>query len=158
VADYTPTERRNIATVNAMFSAGPELDRSTLFAEDATWWNGLPLLPSNVGETEHRGLDAIRGILRSSGRPHPGTGIDSYDLRTNRFTDVVVLADGDWVVRQHTQHSTTLGGRPYRNVYCFVFHFNPDGKIRYLTEHWNTWYAHRVLFENFPVEPADPTG
>jgi len=141
-----------------MFGAGRELDRATLFADDAIWWNGLPLLPGNVGETEHKGIDAIRNILRGSGSAHPGTGIDSYDLATNRFDDVVVLADGDFVVRQHTQTSTTLGGKPYRNVYCFVFRFNADGKIQYLTEHWNTWYAQRVLFDNFAVEPAHPNG
>jgi ketosteroid isomerase-like protein len=156
VVTHTETELRNIAAVTAMFEAGRELDRATLFADDAVWWNGLPLLPNEPGVTEHRGIDAVRGILRGSGRPHPGTGIDSYDLATNRFSDVVVLADGDWVVRQHTQHSTTLGGQPYRNVYCFVFRFNAEGKIQYLTEHWNTWYAHRVLFDNFPVEPAHP--
>jgi ketosteroid isomerase-like protein len=123
------------------------------------WWNGLPLLPSNPGQTEHQGIDAIRAILRGSDRPHTGSsGIDSYDLATNRFTDVVVLADGDYVVRQHTQHSTTLGGQQYRNVYCFVFRFDGEGRIKYLTEHWNTWYAHRVLFDNFPVEPAHPEG
>jgi ketosteroid isomerase-like protein len=155
---YSDTERRNIDTVNAMFGPDRELDRSTLFADDAVWWNGLPLLPGNVGETEHRGIEAIRRILGGSGKPHRGTGIDSYDLSTNRFTDVVVLADGDYVVRQHTQHSTTLGGKPYRNVYCFVFRFNAEGKIQYLTEHWNTWYAHKVLFENFAVEPAHPVG
>ncbi len=155
---YTADEQRNIDTVAAMFGAGRELDRATLFADDAVWWNGLPLLPGNVGETEHRGIDAIRNIRRGSGRAHTGTGIDSYDLTTNRFDDVVVLADGDFVVRQHTQSSTTLGGKPYRNVYCFVFRFNADGKIQYLTEHWNTWYAHRVLFDNFAVEPAHPNG
>ena len=156
--NYTDIELRNISAVTAMFEAGPDLDRATLFADDAVWWNGLPLLPSNVGETEHKGIAAIRGILRGSGRTHEGTGIDSYDLRTNRFTDVVTLADGDFVVRQHTQHSTTLGGRAYRNVYCFVFRFDEEGKIAYLTEHWNTWYAHRVLFDNFAVEPAHPLG
>jgi ketosteroid isomerase-like protein len=156
VPEYTAIERRNIDTVTAMFEAGRELDRATLFADDAVWWNGLPHLPGLEGETEHRGIDAIRRILRGSGQPHPGTGVDSYDLATNRFTDVVVLADGDWVVRQHTQHSTTLGGRTYRNVYCFVFRFDADGRIAYLTEHWNTWYAQRVLFDNYPVEPAHP--
>ena len=153
---YTPIEERNIATVSSMFEAGPELDRATLFADDATWWNGLPLLPSNPGQTEHKGIQAITAILRGSGKPHTGTGIDSYDLTTNRFSDVLVLADGDFVVRQHTQTSTTLGGQAYRNVYCFVFRFGDDGKIAYLTEHWNTWYAQRVLFDNFPVEPAHP--
>jgi ketosteroid isomerase-like protein len=156
VPEYTAIERRNIDTVTAMFEGGRELDRATLFADDAVWWNGLPLLPGLQGETEHRGIDDIRRILRGSGQPHPGTGVDSYDLATNRFSDVVVLADGDWVVRQHTQHSTTLGGQTYRNVYCFVFRFGTDGKIAYLTEHWNTWYAQRVLFDNYPVEPAHP--
>jgi ketosteroid isomerase-like protein len=154
--EYTEVEKRNIDTVNAMFGAGRELDRSTLFADDAVWWNGLPLIPGNVGETEHRGIDAIRRILRGSGQPNPGSGIDSYDLATNRFSDVLVLADGSWVVRQHTQTSKTLGGQDYRNVYCFVFRFDDIGKIAYLTEHWNTWYAERVLFHNFSFEPAHP--
>jgi ketosteroid isomerase-like protein len=153
---YTETEQRNIDAVTQMFEAGRDFDRGTLFADDAVWWNGLPRIPGNVGQTEHRGIDAIRGILGGSGKPHGSSGIDSYDLATNRFTDVVVLADGDFVVRQHTQHSTTLGGRQYRNVYCFVFRFGADGKIAYLTEHWNTWYAARVLFDNFEVEPAHP--
>ena len=154
---YTDTEQRNIDTVNALFEAGPEYDRIGIWADDAVWWNGLPLLPMNPGQTEHKGIDAIKAILFASGQPSSGgSGVDSYDLATNRFTDVVVLADGDWVVRQHTQHSTTLGGKPYRNVYCFVFRFGEDGRIAYLTEHWNTWYAHKVLFENHEVEPAHP--
>lgn len=156
--EYTEAEQRNLDTVTAFFEAGRDFDRLSVFADDAVWWNGLPLLPGRVGSTEHRGLDEIRPILRGSGQPHTGTGIDSYDLATNRFTDVVTVVDGDYVVRQHTQHSTTLGGRPYRNVYCFVFQFDADGKVTYLTEHWNTWYAHKVLFENFDVEPAHPTG
>jgi ketosteroid isomerase-like protein len=158
VPDYTSIEKRNVDSVNAMFEAGPELDRASLFADDAVWWNGLPLIPGNVGETEHKGIDAIKRILYGSGQAHPGTGIDSYDLMTNRFSDVLVLADGDFVVRQHTQTSKTLGGQDYRNVYCFVFRFNESGKIAYLTEHWNTWYAERVLFNNFAVEPAHPVG
>ena len=36
--------------------------------------------------------------------------------------------------------------------------FNDVGKIQYLTEHWNTWHAHNVLFNNFPMEPAHPLG
>lgn len=155
---YTETERRNIDTVNAIFEAGPEFDRLAVFADDAVWWNGLPRLPGAEGVTEHRGIGAIARILGGSGQPHPGRGVDSYDLATNRFTDVLVLADGDYVVRQHTQHSKTLAGRDYRNVYCFVFRFNADGRIAYLTEHWNTWYANRVLFDNWHIEPAHPTG
>ena len=153
---YTEQEQRNIAVVNAIFEAGPEFDRAGAFAEDAVWWNGLPRLPGAEGVTEHRGIAAIRNILGGSGRPHRGTGIDSYDLATNRFSDVLVLADSDFVVRQHTQHSKTLGGRDYRNVYCFVFRFDAEGRIAYLTEHWNTWYANKVLFDNWDLEPAHP--
>ena len=154
--EYTPQEQRNIEAVTRFFEGGREVDRLGMFRDDAVWWNGLPLLPGNVGETEHRGKEAIGRILGGSGQPHPGTGIDSYDLSTSRNTDVVTLADGDFVVRQHTMHAKTLGGKDYRNVYCFVFRFDEDGRIRYLTEHWNTWYAHRVLFDNFDVEPAHP--
>jgi ketosteroid isomerase-like protein len=156
MATYTATEQTNIDTVNAMFSAGRELDRATLFADDAVWWNGLPLLPGMVGETEHKGIEEITKILRGSGQRHGTSGIDSYDIPTNTFSDVLVLADGDYVVRQHTQQSTTLGGQTYRNVYCFVFRFNASGRIAYLTEHWNTWHAHNVLFNNFAMEPAHP--
>ena len=69
-----------------------------------------------------------------------------------------VLADGDYVVRQHTQRSTTLMGRDYCNVYCFVIRFNDDNRITYVTEHWNTWYAHKFLLENWQLEPAHPNG
>jgi ketosteroid isomerase-like protein len=159
--NYTAEEQRNIDTVNRMFRSGEQrkepFDVSSLFADDAVWWNGLPLIPGNVGETEHRGIESIRNILRGSGAAHPGTGIDSYDLTTNSYSDVVVIADGDWVVRQHTMQAKTLGGKDYRNVYCFVFRFNAEGKIAYLTEHWNTWNAFRLLFNNFDVDPAHPT-
>jgi predicted SnoaL-like aldol condensation-catalyzing enzyme len=69
-----------------------------------------------------------------------------------------VLADGDFVVRQHTMRAKTHGGRDYTNVYCFVFRFDENGLIRYLTEHWNTWHAYNVLFNHFPMEPAHPNG
>ena len=34
-----------------------------MFADDAVWWNGLPRIPGNVGQTEHKGIDAIRNII-----------------------------------------------------------------------------------------------
>ena len=155
--EYTADEQRNIDTVNAMFGAGRELDRATLFADDAVGGTGSRCSPatsarrSTAASTRSATSCAAR-VART--RAPASTATTST---TNRFDDVVVLADGDFVVRQHTQTSTTLGGKPYRNVYCFVFRFNADGKIQYLTEHWNTWYAHRVLFDNFAVEPA-PNG
>ncbi|MGW0663555.1 nuclear transport factor 2 family protein [Streptodolium elevatio] len=157
--DYSETELRNIASVNRMFEAPRDFDRATLFADDAVWWNGLPMV-GRGGRTEHKGIDEIRAILRGSGGQGGArtaeTGVDPYDKATFRFEDVVVLADGDWAMRQHTMHSTTIGGQAYTNVYCFVYRFNDEGLIQYLTEHWNTWHAERVLFGNYHVEPAHP--
>lgn len=155
--DYSASEQRNIDVANSLFAAEPA-DKASLFAEDAVWWNGLPFV-RGAGITEHKGIEAIREILRGAGRARDETsGIDVYDLSTGRNEDVLVLADGDYVVRQHTFYAETHGGQSYSNVYCFVFRFNAEGKIQYLTEHWNTWHAHNVLFNNFRLDPARPEG
>jgi ketosteroid isomerase-like protein len=154
--DYDERERRNIATVTAIFEAGPEFDRLAAFADDAVWWNGLPRIAGAPGTTEHRGKDAIGRILGGAGTDRRAAGVDAYDLTTTRYEDVVTLADGDWVVRQHTMHARTHGGRDYANVYCFVFRFAEDGRVAYLTEHWNTWHAERFLLDQWRTEPAHP--
>ena len=155
--DYTPEEQHNIDTVNELFDVEGTRDKLSLFTEDAIWWNGLPFIAGNTGQTEHRGHEGIGRILSGAGSATGhATGIDAYDLSTARNEDVVVLADGDYVVRQHTFCARTHGGQDYRNVYCFVFRFDSEGRIRYLTEHWNTWHAHNVLFNNFNLEPAHP--
>ena len=61
-------------------------------------------------------------------------------------------------MRQHTFRAKPPRGRDYSNVDCCVFKFDEDGKIAYLTEHWNTWHAYNVLFNNFELEPAHPDG
>ncbi len=162
---HTEQESRNIEVTERLFDTTNAEDKSLLFAEDAVWWNGLPFV-GGKGQTEHKGRAAINGILTgatsgprdaaANGGVH--TGVDAYDVSTIRNEDVVVLADGDYVVRQHTMYAKTHGGRDYCNVYCFVFRFDDAGQIAYLTEHWNTWHAHNVLFNNFPMEPAHPEG
>lgn len=155
--DYTETELRNLHVVRQFLNEEPPPDdKSTLFAEDGVWWNGLPLAHS-AGRTEHRGRDEIRKLLPSQTtnvRLPPGR--DKYDMSTAKTTDVITLADGDYVVRQQNFSARTVNGREYRNTYCFVFRFNEAGEIAYLTEHWNTWHAYRELFNQFEVEPANP--
>ena len=154
---YTEAEQRNLAQVAKLFDVEGMPDKWNLFAEDAVWWNGLPYVGGADGKTEHKGRDAIKGILTGSGSAHAGdSGVDAYDLSTIRNEDVVVLADGDYVVRQHTMRAKTHRGQDYTNVYCFVFRFNEEGEIVYLTEHWNTWHAWNVLFNNWDLEPAHP--
>lgn len=155
--NYTEQEQRNIDTLNQLFEGPAEFDRIGIFAPDAVWWNGLPHIGNPPGQTEHRGIEAIARLMSGSGSPgNLDRGIDAYRLETNRFEDVVVLADGDYVVRQHTQRSIAQSGREYCNVYCFVVKFNAGGKIVYVTEHWNTWYAQRFLLDNWTLEPAHP--
>ena len=155
---YTESEERNLRVVRQFFGEedGPA-DKSELFAEDGAWWNGLPMIPGAEGVMEHRGRDAIRNILPSQNK---GRGLlpgrDTYKLETCRATDVVTLADGDFVVRQQNMTAETKLGQHYANTYCFVFRFDDEGRITYLTEHWNTWQAQRVLMQNFEVQPARP--
>ena len=153
--EYSAVEKRNLASVERLFAPPPGFDVATLFADDAVWWNGLPRLRGE-GSCEHRGIAAIRAILSAAGSDLRHLGIDAYDLRTVRNEDVLALADGDYVVRQHTMHAKTHAGRDYSNVYCFVFRFDAQGRIAYLTEHWNTWWADRFLFDQRPPEPARP--
>ncbi len=154
---YTEQEQRNIHTLNQLFEGPPEFDRVGIFHPEAVWWNGLPHIGNPPGQTEHRGIDAIVALMSGSGRSdNLHRGVDAYRLETIRYEDVVVLADGDYVVRQHTQRSATHSGRDYCNVYCFVVKFNAEGKIVYLTEHWNTWHAQRFLLDNWTLEPAHP--
>ena len=159
--EYTESEKRNLAVVDRLFDTSNAEDKSLLFTDDAVWWNGLPFVGEG-GETEHKGRAAINGILTgaTSGPSEKKTnrGVDAYDVSTIRNEDVVILADGDYVVRQHTMVAKTHGGRDYRNVYCFVFRFDDAGRITYLTEHWNTWHAYNVLFNHYPLEPAHPEG
>jgi ketosteroid isomerase-like protein len=158
VPEYSENEKRNMATVEAMFAEGSPEEKIDLFADDAVWWNGLPFV-GKPGQTEHKGKETIRSILTGSGRSRTGdTGVDAYDLSTSRNEDVLMLADGDYVVRQQTFRATTHGGQDYCNVYCFVYRMNAAHKIQYLTEHWNTWHAYNVLFNNWKLEPAHPEG
>jgi ketosteroid isomerase-like protein len=154
---HTDQEQAHIAVTERLFDTTNPEDKSLLFAEDAVWWNGLPFVGGR-GETEHKGRAAIKAILTgaTSGpkREAVQTGVDAYDVSTIRNEDIVLLADGNYVVRQHTMYAKTHGGQDYCNVYCFVFRFGDDGLIHYLTEHWNTWHAHNVLFNNFHIEPA----
>lgn len=155
---YTREEKYRIDTVNQLFEGPAEFDRLAIFDENAVWWNGLPHVGNPPGNTEHKGIIAIAKLMAGSqDAANLNRGVDAYDLTQTSFEDVVVLADKDYVVRQHTQRSKTLSGRDYCNVYCFVIKFNENDKITYITEHWNTWYAHKFLLDNWHLEPAHPT-
>ena len=91
---YTETEERNLNVVRQMFgeAEGPA-DKTELFADDAVWWNGLPMIPNAVGTTEHRGIEAIRNILPSGGvKKHaPGETLAPVHMDTQKW---IILAIG----------------------------------------------------------------
>lgn len=151
--EYSAAELRNLESVRRMMSPPPGFDIMTLFAEDAVWWNGLPRLHAPGASCEHRGIEAIRAIVSGSAKDRRDLGIDAYDLSTVRYENVIEVVDGDRVVRQQTMYAKTQSGRDYCNVYCFVFEFDANGRIAYLTEHWNTWYADRFLFDQRAPTP-----
>jgi nitroreductase len=93
---------------------------------------------------------------RAPAPPQPnGRRVDRYDLRTISFDDVRTIADGPYVFRQHTYRATTMRGRPYENVYGFLFRFDDEGRIDRIWEHWGTLQAYETLFQG-PLVIHDP--
>ena len=148
----------NESTVEQFFVAGREVDRLTFMTDDVEWWNGLGKFPSAPGQTIFRGKDEIaaRILGRSPSPPQPnGRPVDRYDLSTISFDDVVTISDGPYVFRQHLYKATTMGGRPYENVYGFLFRFTDAGLIDRIWEHWGTLNAYETLFQG-PLVVHDP--
>lgn len=149
---------RNLETVRLFFEGPRELDRLSLMAEDVEWWNGIGTFPAAPGQTLFRGRDEIGRIVlgRAPSPPQPnGRKVDRYDLTTARFADVVAIADGPYVFRQHGYTATTIAGRPYENAYGFLFRFDDEGLIDRIWEHWGTLRAYQTLFQG-PLVVHDP--
>lgn len=137
--------------VVAQFFEGPrDLDRLSLLAEGCEWWNGLGEFPAAPGQTVFRGREEIGAIVLGRA-PSPalptGRRPDRYDLATARFHDVVTIADGPHVFRQHRYTARTRQGRDYENHYGFLFRFDDAGLIDRIWEHWGTLAAWRQLFQ-----------
>ena len=140
---------RNTDAATRFFEGERSLDRTSLLAEDCVWWNGMGRLPSAEGKVEFVGRDEIADLLLGRGghsRLSTGETVDRYDLTTAAFDDVITIADGDFVFRQHWYRATTIGGRDYQNMYGFLFRFRDDGLIDRIWEHWGTLTAWETLF------------
>lgn len=149
---------RNVAVVESFFTAGREVDRLSFLTEDCEWWNGLGKFPAAPGKTVFTGHEEIGAYIlgRASSPPQPnGRRVDRYDLSTISFHDVLTIADGPYVFRQHVYRATTNGGRPYENTYGFLFRFADDGLIDRIWEHWGTLNAYETLFQG-PLVVHDP--
>jgi nitroreductase/ketosteroid isomerase-like protein len=149
---------RQLDVVEQFFSGPRELDRLSLMSDDVEWWNGMGKFPGAPGQTVFRGKEEIGAQVlgRAPAPPQPnGRRVDRYDLRTISFDDVRTIADGPYVFRQHTYRATTMRGRPYENVYGFLFRFDDEGRIDRIWEHWGTLQAYETLFQG-PLVIHDP--
>jgi nitroreductase/ketosteroid isomerase-like protein len=152
------TREQQLEAVDQFFDGPRELDRLSLMSDDVEWWNGLGKFPGAPGQTVFRGRDEIGAQVlgRAPAPPQPnGRRVDRYDLATLSFDDIHTIVDGAYVFRQHTYRATTMRGRPYENVYGFLFHFTDDGLIDRIWEHWGTLTAYETLFQG-PLVVHDP--
>lgn len=100
--------------------------------DDVTWW--IPGLIAPIAGMK-RGKPEIVGFLRWAASTFP-SGFRS-EVRG-------VFADGDTVILELVNRSTTAAGRPYENEYCFVFDLDGE-KIRAVREYVDTQKAAAIL-------------
>ncbi|MCC5942108.1 MAG: nuclear transport factor 2 family protein [Balneolaceae bacterium] len=101
---------------------GPFVD---IMAEDMQWsWMGTESWTRTFNGKEtviNELLAAVKETLK-----------ESYEVIPHRF-----IAEGDFVVIEHTGKNTTPDGMPYHNRYCWVCRFS-GGKLKELREYMDT--------------------
>lgn len=94
-------------------------------AEDMEWtWMG-------TGQWSHtfEGKESVVNELLAAVK---STLTEPFEVVVHRF-----IAEGDFVVIEHSGKNTTPDGRPYNNKYCWVCRFS-EGKLRELREYMDT--------------------
>jgi len=96
-----------------------------IMAEDMQWsWMGT--------ETWTHTFKGKESVVNESLAAVKATLAEPFELIPHSF-----IADGDFVVIEHTGKNTTPDGRPYHNRYCWVCRFS-NGKLRELREYMDT--------------------
>jgi len=101
---------------------GPFVDA---MAEDMEWtWMG-----TEQWSHTFKGKEAVVNELLVEVK---ATLTEPFEVIPHRF-----IAEGDYVVIEHSGKNTTPDGRPYNNKYCWVCRFS-EGKLRELREYMDT--------------------
>lgn len=96
-----------------------------IMAEDMQWtWMG-----TEQWSHTFKGKESVVNELLAAVK---STLTEPFEVVAHRF-----IAEGDYVVIEHTGKNTTPDGRPYNNNYCWVCRFS-DGKLRELHEYMDT--------------------
>jgi uncharacterized protein len=106
-----------------------------IMAEDMQWsWMGT--------ESWTRTFEGKESVVNELLAAVKATLTEPFEVIPHSF-----IADGDFVVIEHTGKNTTPDGRPYHNRYCWVCRFS-NGKLRELREYMDT----ELVTKTFGVE------
>jgi len=109
-------------------------------ADDMRWtWMGS----GNLSHT-FQGKESVVNELLASVKE---TLKPPYQVIPHRF-----IADGNFVVVEHTGKNTTHEGQPYNNKYCWICRFS-DGKLHELREYMDTELVTRTFDMDNTQEP-----
>ena len=123
-------ERNKAAALKMLEAVGSRSAAAVgeLMAADATWWV--------LGAGDRDAAAAPRGPF-----------LDAFEARMNQlfttpvsFTVKGVTAEGDRVAIEADSSAQLANGKPYANMYHFLFLFAPDGKITAVREYNDTAY------------------
>ena len=131
----TAGNKRLLQDALAAMAAGDLAPLFDAMADDMKWrWMGTEQWSHTFD-----GKDAVvNGLFAAAGETLAG---DSHVVVHN------VVAEGDYVVVEHSGRNTTPDGRRYDNNYCWVCRFEA-GKLRELREYMDT----RLVTEVFGVD------
>jgi len=106
-----------------------------VMAEDFRWrWMG-------TGQWSHT-FDGRESVINELFAAVKSTLTEPFEVIAHRF-----IAEGDYVVIEHTGQNTTIEGKPYNNKYCWVCRFS-EGKLLELREYMDT----ELVTKTFPGE------
>lgn len=96
-----------------------------IMADDIEWsWMG-----TESWTRTFKGKESVVNELLTAVK---ATLIEPFEVIPHSF-----IAEGDYVVVEHSGKNTTPDGRPYHNRYCWVCRFS-NGKLRELREYMDT--------------------
>jgi hypothetical protein len=173
---YSDKERRNLAQVKKTYR-GDGVVRSIdevaeVYADNIVYWNGCPPPPDmeqvNITVGKKQFLSNMKVAVDNTFKSG-----DYHDLSTARYEDILLLADGDYVVRHTIMIAKTHGGGDWVDSYCWIYRFTPEGQIDLMIQHSNVLSKYRTIHRQplgFPfqtvqisnrgypqlVNPADP--
>jgi ketosteroid isomerase-like protein len=118
----------NKAAARRVVQAGVRGELSEdMLAEDFVFWN------PTVGELPREAVLAMPGALKAAFK---GDFV---------MTETGITAEGNRVAIEARSQAELITGEPYSNIYHFLIEFAPDGRVRRMNEHLDSYNAGALL-------------